>query len=107
VRCTAPCDDHCIRKLYVYRPTVVISSSSSQCIRLGLATIAFLWITVASLLWPEKVVKEMFVIPIASLFGFTSVRSNMPGAPAGFGESESSYYTTPLYLRFSNRCLHG
>jgi len=50
-----------------------------------LATIAFLWITVASLLWPEKVVKELFVIPIAALFAFTSVRSNMPGAPAGFG----------------------
>jgi len=50
-----------------------------------LATIAFLWITVAALLWPESVVKEMFVIPIATLFAFTSVRANMPGAPAGFG----------------------
>jgi len=47
-----------------------------------------LWITVASFIWPEDVVKELFVIPIAALFAFTTVRSNMPGAPPGFGEPE-------------------
>ena len=39
--------------------------------------------------------KELFVIPIASLFAFTSVRSNMPGAPPGFGEPYN-LISTPL-----------
>jgi len=50
-----------------------------------LVTVAFLWITVATFIWKEKVAKELFAIPIATLFAFTSVRANMPGAPSGFG----------------------
>ena len=46
-------------------------------------------------MWPEKVVKEMFVIPVATLFAFTSVRANMPGAPQGFGEPEKLSTTPP------------
>lgn len=61
-------------------------------------TIAFMWITVASVIWPEGVVKELFVIPIASLFAFTAVRSNMPGAPSGFGEP--LYSATPHSFTF-------
>lgn len=52
---------------------------------LGLVTGAFIFITVASLVWHEDVVKEVFVIPVATLFAFTSVRANLPGAPEGFG----------------------
>ncbi len=29
----------------------------------------------------------MVAIPIASLFAFSAVRANLPGAPDGFGES--------------------
>ncbi|KAJ7846015.1 hypothetical protein B0H13DRAFT_2363287 [Mycena leptocephala] len=50
-----------------------------------LVTIAFLFITVASFVYKHDIVTEMFVLPIAALFSFTSVRSNLPGAPAGFG----------------------
>jgi hypothetical protein len=50
-------------------------------------TIAFLWITVAAFMWDKDIVAEMFVLPIATLFAFTAVRSNLPGAPAGFGTS--------------------
>jgi hypothetical protein len=53
---------------------------------LGLVTIPFLYITLAAVLYEESVVKEMFAIPVASLFAFPSLRSNMPGAPEGFGE---------------------
>jgi len=28
----------------------------------------------------------MFVVPVGALFAFSSVRANLPGAPAGFGE---------------------
>jgi len=45
----------------------------------------FLWITIACILWPEKIVKDLFVLPLGALFAFTSVRSNLPGAPSGFG----------------------
>jgi hypothetical protein len=47
--------------------------------------IAFLWITVAAFMWETDIVAEMFVLPVATLFAFTTVRSNFPGAPAGFG----------------------
>lgn len=29
----------------------------------------------------------MFVVPVGAVFAFSSVRSNLPGAPTGFGES--------------------
>jgi hypothetical protein len=45
-----------------------------------------LFITVAAIIWNEEVVKEVFVIPIGTLFAFTSVRASLPGAPEGFGE---------------------
>jgi len=50
-----------------------------------IVTIVFLWITIACVLWNEEVVKDMFALPIAALFAFTSVRQNLPGAPVGFG----------------------
>jgi hypothetical protein len=42
-------------------------------------------------MWPEKVIKELFVIPITALFAFTAVRENMPDAPAGFGMALLSF----------------
>jgi len=50
-----------------------------------LVSVVFLWITVAAIVWPEQVVKELFIIPITALFAFTSVRANLPGSPVGFG----------------------
>jgi hypothetical protein len=61
---------------------------SKQCLTMlfkGLVTIAFLWITTAAFFWEDKVVTEMVALPIGALFAFTSVRANLPGAPAGFG----------------------
>jgi uncharacterized protein YqhQ len=53
---------------------------------LGIVTIVFLWITIACVMWHESIIKDMFTLPIAALFAFTSIRQNLPGAPAGFGE---------------------
>jgi hypothetical protein len=50
-----------------------------------IVSLVFLWITVACLFWKERVVKELFAIPITVLFAFSAVRGSMPGAPAGFG----------------------
>ena len=64
----------------------------------GLVSVVFLWITMASIIWPEQIVKELFVIPITALFAFTSVRANLPGAPAGFGEF---YPAIPSFVSFA------
>ena len=54
---------------------------------IGIVTAAFLWLSIACLLWHnERIIKEMFVLPVTALFAFTTVRANLPGAPAGFGE---------------------
>jgi hypothetical protein len=63
---------------------------------LGIVTIVFLWITIACVLWHEDIVKDMFALPIAALFAFTSVRQNMPGAPAGFGKGLPPTFTCLL-----------
>ena len=52
----------------------------------GLAAVAFMTICVATLVYrPHKIYAEMFVVPVGSLFAFTSIRANLPGAPTGFG----------------------
>jgi hypothetical protein len=54
---------------------------------LGLVAAAFLIISVATVMYPShEIFAEMFVVPIGALFALTSVRTNLPGAPAGFGK---------------------
>ncbi|KAJ7938645.1 hypothetical protein B0H13DRAFT_2301691 [Mycena leptocephala] len=60
-----------------------------------LVTIAFVFITVAPFFFDTEIVAEMFVLPIAALFSFTSVRSNLPGAPVGFGTTADYYGILP------------
>lgn len=52
---------------------------------IGAITVTFLLYTIAGIVWQEDIVKEVFVVPIAALFAFPAVRSNLPGAPQGFG----------------------
>ena len=53
---------------------------------LGLATIAFMIIVAATLVYlPHQIYAEMFVVPVGALFAFSSIRANLPGAPDGFG----------------------
>jgi hypothetical protein len=40
----------------------------------------------------DKIVAEMFVLPIGTLFAFTAVRTNFPGAPEGFGALQLSSF---------------
>ncbi|KAF8961637.1 hypothetical protein BDZ97DRAFT_1828320 [Flammula alnicola] len=50
-----------------------------------LTAMAFLTICAAALIYPEhQIYGEMFVVPAGAVFAFTSVRANLPGAPAGF-----------------------
>ncbi|KAJ7176966.1 hypothetical protein C8R46DRAFT_47156 [Mycena filopes] len=75
-----------------------------------LVTIAFLWITVAAFVWDQEVVAEMFVLPIGTLFAFTSVRAGLPGAPDGFGAVVDYYGILPnlgLITLFTSVLLFG
>jgi len=53
----------------------------------GLTAMVFLTICAATIVYPNpEIYSEMFVVPVGALFAFSSVRANLPGAPAGFGE---------------------
>ncbi|KAJ6585991.1 hypothetical protein B0H19DRAFT_1250735 [Mycena capillaripes] len=79
----------------VSRSTAVIALVIIVVVANWLVTIAFLWVTVAAFIWPDEVVSEMFAVPIATLFAFTSVRANLPGAPTGFGAVIDYYGVLP------------
>lgn len=52
----------------------------------GLTAIVFLIIVSAVIVYkPHHIYSEIFVVPVGSLFAFSSVRANLPGAPTGFG----------------------
>ncbi len=61
-------------------------------ITLGTITIAFIYIAAACLVWEdERIVTQLFALPVAALFAFTSVRSTLPGAPTGLGIYEKEH----------------
>lgn len=52
--------------------------------------IAFLTICVALIVYQSaEIYGEMFALPVTTLFAFSSLRANFPGAPAGFGKGRS------------------
>jgi len=65
----------------------------------GLTAIVFLTICAANIVYPSpEIYSEMFVVPIGALFAFSSVRANLPGAPAGFGEFCTDFIKSVLEL---------
>ncbi|KAJ7675994.1 hypothetical protein DFH06DRAFT_1466719 [Mycena polygramma] len=88
-------DDGILFYFTVSRSAAVMGLVITIVIANWLVTIAFLWITVAAFMWETEIVAEMFVLPIATLFAFTSVRANFPGAPAGFGAVVDYYGILP------------
>ncbi|KAJ7073840.1 hypothetical protein C8F01DRAFT_1271750 [Mycena amicta] len=94
----------------IKRSTAVIGLVMLILVANWLVTVAFLWITVAAFMWDSEIVTEMFVLPIGALFAFTSVRANLPGAPAGFGAVVDYYGILPnlaLMTLFSAVLLIG
>ena len=53
---------------------------------LGLITLTLLLVMVTSVFFGFRQKGEILVVPVATLFAFTQLRSSMPGAPDGFGE---------------------
>ncbi|PPQ74472.1 hypothetical protein CVT26_001109 [Gymnopilus dilepis] len=52
-----------------------------------LAAGAFLIVFATALVYhSHEIYSEMFVVPIGTVFAFTSIRANFPGAPDGFGQ---------------------
>ena len=59
----------------------------------GLTAIVFVTICAATMVYPNpEIYSEMFVVPLGALFAFSSIRSNLPGAPVGFGEVFSKIF---------------
>ncbi|KAJ7849750.1 hypothetical protein B0H13DRAFT_1906072 [Mycena leptocephala] len=79
----------------VSRSTAVIGLVITIVVANWLVTIAFLAITVAAFMGDDKIVAEMFVLPVGTLFAFTAVRANFPGAPEGFGAVIDYYGILP------------
>ncbi|KAF8901905.1 hypothetical protein CPB84DRAFT_910731 [Gymnopilus junonius] len=64
-----------------------------------LVAAAFLVISASTLIYPNpRHYAEMFVLPIGVLFAFTSIRANLPGAPAGFGARIDLYTILPVLV---------
>ncbi|KAG2014227.1 hypothetical protein CC2G_011064 [Coprinopsis cinerea AmutBmut pab1-1] len=64
-----------------------------------LVTIGFLAIVAASCVYANhQIYAEMFVVPIGALFAFTSIRSNLPGAPQGFGTVLDTFSIVPVLI---------
>ncbi|KAF8961645.1 hypothetical protein BDZ97DRAFT_1828358 [Flammula alnicola] len=67
-----------------------------------LTAIAFLTICAAAFIYPEhQIYGEMFVVPAGAVFAFTSIRANLPGAPAGFGTTIDLYTILPVLVIMS------
>ncbi|KAF8804302.1 hypothetical protein BYT27DRAFT_7194475 [Phlegmacium glaucopus] len=67
-----------------------------------LTATAFLTISAATLVYrPHKIYAEMFVVPVGALFAFTSIRANLPGAPAGFGATIDLFTILPVLIIMS------
>ncbi|KAJ7877592.1 hypothetical protein B0H14DRAFT_3130193 [Mycena olivaceomarginata] len=79
----------------VSRSTAVVGLVITIVVANWLVTVAFLSITVAAFMGDDKIVAEMFVLPIGTLFAFTAVRTNFPGAPEGFGAVIDYYGILP------------
>ncbi|KJA21289.1 hypothetical protein HYPSUDRAFT_739272 [Hypholoma sublateritium FD-334 SS-4] len=64
-----------------------------------LVTAAFLVISAAAMVYPNPhYYNEMFVLPVGVLFAFTSIRTNLPGAPAGFGARIDLFSILPVLV---------
>ncbi|PPQ91431.1 hypothetical protein CVT25_014319 [Psilocybe cyanescens] len=62
-----------------------------------ITAITFLTILASTLVYrPHEIYSEMFVVPVGAVFAFSSVRSNLPGAPTGFGKSS-------LFSKYENK----
>ncbi|KAF8965066.1 hypothetical protein BDZ97DRAFT_1813442 [Flammula alnicola] len=67
-----------------------------------LTAAAFLIMCAATLVYrPHQIYAEMFVVPVGAVFAFTSIRTNFPGAPSGFGTTLDMYSTLPFLVIMS------
>ncbi|KAF8652148.1 hypothetical protein AX16_004534 [Volvariella volvacea WC 439] len=67
-----------------------------------LAATSFVAITVTTFKYrTHKIYSEVFVLPTASLFAFTTIRENLPGAPDGFGAAIDLYSIVPVLIIMS------
>ncbi|KAJ7589665.1 hypothetical protein C8J56DRAFT_1076472 [Mycena floridula] len=64
-----------------------------------LVAVAFLVVCAATSVYPDsEIYSEIFVLPIGAVFALTSIRSNLPGAPTGFGTLIDLYSILPVLV---------
>ncbi|KAF9556118.1 hypothetical protein CPC08DRAFT_820643 [Agrocybe pediades] len=67
-----------------------------------ITAVAFLTISAATIVYRSaSIYSEMFVVPIGTLFAFTSIRANLPGSPSGFGTTIDIYTILPVLIIMS------
>ncbi|KAH9484382.1 hypothetical protein JR316_0003863 [Psilocybe cubensis] len=67
-----------------------------------ITAVTFLTILASTLVYhPHEIYSELFVVPVGAVFAFSSVRSNLPGAPAGFGATIDLYTILPVLVIMS------
>lgn len=77
-------------------------SSPTWICDVGMITLTLLLVMVTSVFFGFRQKGEILVVPVATLFAFTQLRTSMPGAPDGFGERPCwSRGTVRIQLRFS------
>ncbi|KAF8994992.1 hypothetical protein BDQ17DRAFT_1330842 [Cyathus striatus] len=69
------------------------------CIIMGIWLVTLVFVaSVMKIMFRYKQPKEVFAVPIATMFAFTSLRSSMPGAPTGFGATMAIITTTSVVM---------
>ncbi|KDR67422.1 hypothetical protein GALMADRAFT_1086258 [Galerina marginata CBS 339.88] len=67
-----------------------------------LTATVFLTICASTIVYSNPAIySEMFVVPIGALFAFSSIRANLPGAPAGFGATIDMFTIVPVLVIMS------
>jgi len=51
----------------------------------GAISLVLLFITIKAMIFGYKVDVSVLLVPVATLFAFTTLRGSLPGVPSGFG----------------------
>lgn len=87
----------------------LVGNRAEPTFNIGLITLMFMFAT-ASVLCGYELDPGVLVVPVATLFAITQLRSSMPGAPEGFGTNifsicEGLLYSMSLYFLLSGAII--
>lgn len=74
-----------IKNLEVTRGQVIRMYAVLIVVAIWMVTLAFIMTCIVVIFFGKGIKPDILVVPVATLFAFTSLRGTMPGAPSGFG----------------------